>query len=124
MTAAARTVLLVEDEPSVLVSLETAMTQNGWHVLTAVNGQDALLLFDQHQTAIDVVVSDVDLPGLSGPLLAQQILQKRPDLAILFMSGAAGVCARSLTNGCSNQGFLQKPFMLAEFFAELQRLVP
>jgi DNA-binding response OmpR family regulator len=124
MTAPARTVLLVEDERSVLLALETALTQNGWCVLTAVNGQDALLLFEQHQDAIAIVVTDVDLPSLSGPLMVQQLLRKRPDLPILFMSGATGVSAQSLTNGCSNQGFLQKPFQLAEFFTALQRLAP
>ena len=119
-----RTVLLVEDEDTILAALQTALTQSGWHVLTASNGLEALSLYNNHQDAISIVVTDVEMPGLSGPLLAQQLRQKRPGLAILFMSGGAGIDPLPPTDACSKHAFLQKPFLLAEFFSLLSRLSP
>ena len=82
------TVLLVEDEPMVRSVAERALTRHGYTVITADNGEDALEILAKDEP-IDLLISDVVMPGMDGPTMVREARQSRPDLKILFMSGYA-----------------------------------
>ena len=81
------TILLVEDETSVRELATTMLKRQGYHVLTAANGDDALTLAAQHPERIDLLLTDVVMPGMNGRELSERLLQFRPELAVLFASG-------------------------------------
>ncbi len=103
------TVLLVEDEQYVRDLLVTVLEQYGYTVIEARNGQEALALCDQHKDRLDLIVTDVVMPGMSGRELADRIKKKMPDIKILFMSGYSDNAIRHHAILDSEIAFIQKP---------------
>ncbi len=104
------TVLLVEDEPGVRALAETVLKKLGYKVLVADDGEAALALWKQHRASIDVVLTDVIMPKMSGSELALKLREISPRQKILFMSGYTddmlaehGVLTREIQ-------LIQKPF--------------
>jgi two-component system, cell cycle sensor histidine kinase and response regulator CckA len=81
------TILLVEDEEQVRVVARDILSRQGYHVLEASNGADALRTCEQHAGQIDLVLSDVVMPQMSGRELSERLLARRPGLKVLYMSG-------------------------------------
>jgi DNA-binding NtrC family response regulator len=79
-----------------------------YNVLEAQNGEEALRIADTHSGQIDLVVTDMFMPGMRGPEVVQSLLPKRPGLRVLFMSGYADQDARTSVPQGAN--FLNKPF--------------
>src|ERR1700744_5443555 len=79
--------LLVEDEPALRMLVVTMLEEQGYLVLQAGNGLDAIALAERHRGDIDLLLTDVVMPRLSGPELAQELRALRPGLEVLFMSG-------------------------------------
>jgi two-component system, cell cycle sensor histidine kinase and response regulator CckA len=104
------TILLVEDEPSVRLLVRTTLESNGYQVLEATNGAEALLIGEQHQGRIHFLLTDLVMPGISGRMLAEQLAPRRPELKVLFLSGYTDDVV--VRHGALNAGmaFLQKPF--------------
>jgi two-component system cell cycle sensor histidine kinase/response regulator CckA len=113
------TVLLVEDEPMVRGVAERALTRHGYTVLTADNGEDALEILGRGE-AIDLLISDVVMPGMDGPTMVEEARKSRPDLKILFISGYAEEQLRNSIN-VGNVSFLPKPFSVQELAAAAKR---
>lgn len=108
------TILLVEDEPS-LLSLGASMLGNlGYTVITAGNPEEAIDLFREHGSAIDLVMTDVIMPGMNGSELCDVLRTTRPGLRVLYMSGYTADAI--LHRGIINPGihFLQKPFPIGD----------
>ena len=84
------TILLVEDDQSLRELVTTLLTSEGYKVLPANNGVSALAIAQQYPHKIDLLLTDVVMPEMSGPDLAAQLKAQRPDLNVLFMSGYAG----------------------------------
>jgi signal transduction histidine kinase len=106
----AGTVLLVEDEDDVRTLTRRALARQGYRVLEARHGVEALKVWEQHRGTIDLMVSDLVMPEMNGGELARRLLQERPDLKVLFLSGysdGAVLRANLLEEG---RAFLQKPF--------------
>jgi PAS domain S-box-containing protein len=103
------TVLLVEDEESVRVFASKALEKQGYRVLQARHGRDALLRLAEHDGPIHLVITDIVMPEMGGGELARRLAGERPELPVLFMSGYTDdeVAQRGLG---AEQGFLQKPF--------------
>jgi CheY-like chemotaxis protein len=104
------TILLVEDEDGVRALIRQVLHRNGYTVLQARHGGEALLLCERHQGKIDLLLTDVVLTQMSGTELAERLLKLRPDMRVLYMSGytdEAIVQHGVLSPGTS---FLQKPF--------------
>jgi PAS domain S-box-containing protein len=104
------TVLIVEDEGAVLKLTRRALEAQGYTVLAAADGGDALRIVERHGGTIHLLLTDLVMPGLSGRELADQLQVRRPGIRVLYMSGYPGdavVQHGSLTPGSA---FLQKPF--------------
>ena len=106
------TVLLVEDEPMVRSVAERALTRHGYTVITADNGEDALEIVGRGEP-IDLLISDVVMPGMDGPTMVREARKSRPELKILFMSGYAEEQLRKSID-IENVNFLPKPFSVTE----------
>jgi signal transduction histidine kinase/DNA-binding response OmpR family regulator len=104
------TVLVVEDDPAVRNLMRTMLTRHGYVVLEGGSGPEALEVARRHAGRIDLVVTDVIMPHMSGRELADTLLTERADLRVLYVSGYADdvVTRHRLLDGDS--GFLQKPF--------------
>jgi PAS domain S-box-containing protein len=104
------TVLLVEDDAMVRRLAEATLERAGYRVLTAPSGGDALRLAAGRDGAIDLVITDVVMPGMPGPELAQRLETSQPRLRVLYMSGYAhDTMARHGVNE-ERVSFLAKPF--------------
>ena len=104
------TVLLVEDDDGVRFVGEDVLTRLGYTVLSARNGDEALRISAGHDGPIAILVSDIVMPGMTGPELRAQLAPRRPDMKVLFLSGyAAGTAVQhGVVEG--DAAFLEKPF--------------
>jgi CheY-like chemotaxis protein len=107
--AAAGTVLIVEDYRRVRELARKVLTRRGYRVLDAASGEEALDVCRVYADPIDVVLTDVVMPGMRGTELAARVREMRPGIAILFMSGYPGdaAAAHGLTQ---EEAFIEKPF--------------
>ena len=83
----AETILVVEDDAALLVAAKRALAAAGYKVLTAASGADALQTCAQHTGELQLLVTDVVMPHMSGKALAEEVLKTRPALKVLYMSG-------------------------------------
>ena len=113
------TVLLVEDEPMVRSVAERALTRHGYSVITADNGEDALEIIGKNEP-IDLLISDVVMPGMDGPTMVRKARESRPELKILFMSGYAEEQLRKSID-IENVAFLPKPFSVTDLAEAARR---
>ncbi|HEX9748603.1 MAG TPA: ATP-binding protein [Methylomirabilota bacterium] len=104
------TVLVVDDEMEVQALLQTALTSWGYTVLGATSPGEAIRLAEHHPGPIDLLVTDMVMPEMSGAVLAERLIAVHPDMAMLFMSGYADYAAESIPPSRARIGFLQKPF--------------
>jgi two-component system, cell cycle sensor histidine kinase and response regulator CckA len=108
LIAGTGTILLVEDDPAVRQLTERILTTAGYRVLLAVDGEHALAVARAHDT-IDLLVTDVIMPGMNGQQLADRLTEQRPGLPVIFMSAyTSGVLTHTET-----VAFLDKPFTAA-----------
>jgi two-component system, cell cycle sensor histidine kinase and response regulator CckA len=116
------TVLLVEDEEIVRKMTASVLEENGYRVLAAGLGSDALRLAEQYDGVIHLLVTDIVMPHMSGPEVARRLSPLRPDMKVLFMSGYAGEDV--LAHGLSLRGtvFLQKPFTPSVLLSKVREL--
>jgi DNA-binding NtrC family response regulator len=82
-----RTILVVDDEPEIRKLVGANVTAKGYNVLTADSGEHAMTLIKNQTTPIDLLLTDVVAPGMSGPMLADKLQEQQPDLKVLYMSG-------------------------------------
>jgi two-component system cell cycle sensor histidine kinase/response regulator CckA len=104
------TVLLVEDYSRVRLLARKVLARQGYRVLTAQSGAEALALAHGHEGAIDILVTDVVMPGMSGPELARYLHETHPDTAVVYMSGYAGDVLGRQGLDPEAAPFLEKPF--------------
>jgi two-component system cell cycle sensor histidine kinase/response regulator CckA len=104
------TVLVVEDDPGVRRMAEEVLIADGYQVLAAENGRDALELCEHHKGKIDLLLTDVVMPGISAAELVKQCAAENPAMRVVYMSGYTDetVVHRGILE--KNVEFLQKPF--------------
>jgi nitrogen-specific signal transduction histidine kinase len=111
------TVLVVDDETLLLTMAETILTEFGYKILTASSGQKALTILARDDTKVDLVITDLVMPGMSGRELVERIRQLAPATRILCMSGYA------LADKQTDMPYLRKPFTSAELLAKVKRVI-
>ena len=111
-SSSARTILVVEDQPEVLSFLADALQALGYRVLTASHTDDGLALGDEHAEQIDLVLTDVVMPGMNGPEMAQRLIFRHPDLRVLYLSGYDRETLGPLGVPEEGPAFLKKPFTM------------
>ena len=117
------TILLVEDEPTILVMTTTMLQRLGYTVLAAASPREALSLVEEHPGVIDLLVTDVIMPDMNGRDLAEMLVAAKPGLKCLFMSGyTADIIA---IQGVLDEkvSFIQKPFSKTELAGKVRQVL-
>lgn len=102
------TILVVDDNAAVLGLVVSVLEYSKFHVLSAGDGAKALELANETEGKIDLLLSDVDMPKMSGPDLGERLKKARPDMQVMLMARGADGSPRGLQSGWS---FIEKPFM-------------
>jgi two-component system cell cycle sensor histidine kinase/response regulator CckA len=103
------TILLVEDEPAIRRLISMALTREGYRVLEARTGPEALSVFDEHGDTLDLLISDIRLPYIDGREIIDRLRQRRPTLKVVAIS------AYPLNAPDDGSVFLAKPFSREDF---------
>jgi DNA-binding NtrC family response regulator len=111
------TILLVEDETTVRDVTREALEMGGYRVLTADGAAAATHIVGDESTTIDLLLTDVIMPGINGPELARQVKAIRPELATLFMTGYAESELLRLATGGALHKHIKKPFTVHSLLA-------
>jgi CheY-like chemotaxis protein len=117
------TVLLVEDEESVRELVRVTLTSRGYNVLEAENGECGLRIAEEYKEHIDILVTDVVMPGIGGRELARKLLLLRPGISVLYLSGYTEDAV--VTPGAlgPSTAFLQKPFTLQNLAKKVREVL-
>ena len=115
------TILIVEDDVAIRANVRDCVQHLGYTALEASSGAAALRLCEQLHGNVDLVMTDLVMPGMSGLELAQQLTQRFPAVASLFTSGYSedGVARRGLLRDATV--FLEKPYTVADLAHAVQR---
>ena len=117
------TVLIVEDEESMLYVLGKTLVNRGYKVLKASDGELAVRIYQRHKESIDVVFLDIGLPKLSGRNVLFKIKQENQDAKIVVSSGYFEEEFKSDFEQAGIKHFLQKPYMLDHLLQTLQSVI-
>jgi len=112
------TILLVEDEPAVRQLFAQALARAGYVVHEARNGQEAMKVFEQHADSIDLLLTDMRMPYMTGAELAHQLRGRRRTLKLLCISGYPGQLDADLATD-----FLAKPFSREELLKKVREVL-
>jgi CheY-like chemotaxis protein len=119
---AGETILVVEDDTSVRMLLIDVLTDLGYHVLEAIDSVTALPILED-KVRIDLLVSDVGLPGLNGRQLAEIALTTRPELKVLFVTGYAAMAASRAEFLAPGMQMMTKPFAIDELAQKVREIL-
>jgi len=114
------TILIVEDEEEVRALARDVLEMGGYVVLEATDAAHAASLGESHPDPIDLLITDVVMPGMSGPDLARRVRARRPALRVLCMSGYPESEERRLAGAAGWAAWLQKPFTPDELMAKVR----
>ena len=116
----AATILAVDDDRGILNLLESALQSAGYIVLLADGGRNAIQMFEDRVSPVHLLLTDVIMPDLTGPVVAERLLERQPDLRVLFMSGFHD--AEMVQRFVTHKGFnlLSKPFTVESLLRSVQ----
>ena len=120
-TGGSETILLVEDEEPVRQATERILQLKGYRVLAAADAEDARRVLQAHAGPLHLLLSDVIMPGQTGPVLAADLVRQLPDLRVLFMSGYTGQELASQGFDRVKSNLLVKPFSVADLAARVRQ---
>jgi two-component system cell cycle sensor histidine kinase/response regulator CckA len=117
------TILLVEDEEMVRRYTQRMLEENGYTVIAAANGQEAMAVMAARHGDVALLLTDVVMPGMSGAELAKELGQRYPGIGVLFVSGYTGNAV--VQNGMLDPGIdlIQKPFTSRELLSKLREIL-
>lgn len=115
------TILLVEDEGTIRELVRKVLTGYGYHVLEATDTADAIRLSERHPGVIDLLLSDIVMPRMSGPELAQALVPFRPEMRVLYMSGFGNRLSTGFGSVSPAVALLHKPFTPAALATKVRQ---
>jgi two-component system, cell cycle sensor histidine kinase and response regulator CckA len=117
--------LIVEDDQAVMRATAATLRKGGYTVLTASNGDEARRLVQHRDEGIDLVLSDVVMPQLSGPEFADYFATIRPDVPLIFMTGYSEfpINGESGDNRIGNHRAIMKPFRPRELLSTVREVL-
>ena len=118
-----RTILLVEDDAAVRHLAGRLLTTHGYQVLVAADAAEALRISTAHAAPIHLLLTDVVMPGANGRELAERLVQARPELRVLYMSGYPNEAAAELGVLAEGVHLLPKPFTERTLAARVRELL-
>ena len=107
-TTGQRVILVAEDDEQVRNLIQTVLSREGYSILSAPNGEEALLLSREYAGPIELLLTDVKMPKMDGLQLRDHLLRERPEIKILVMSGRP---SGQLPASDKTVNFLRKPFL-------------
>ncbi len=121
--AGSPTILVVDDEADVLRLVEAILGEQGYHVILARGADNAIRTFERMAKKPDLILTDVVMPGMSGPMLIDHLLQNSPNLRVLFMSGYDD--RQVVQKYVIEKGFalIAKPFTLQRLAASVREVL-
>ena len=122
-TQGSETVLLVEDDSVLRELIHEGLGVGGYKVLVAANGVDALQVSHQHAGSIDVLITDVIMPQMSGPELARSLSPRRPGIKVLYISGYTDDKLRHTLVSDPDVALIQKPFQLVDLTRKVREIL-
>jgi len=117
-----RTILLVEDEPFVRKATCSILESAGFEVLPAQDAQDAMKVYEEYKRGIDLVITDMGLPGRTGQQLGQDLREHSPELVVLVTSGYANPEDETEVPG-SHTYFLPKPYSKRTLVEKIEKIL-
>ncbi|HEY2015212.1 MAG TPA: response regulator [Bryobacteraceae bacterium] len=118
-----KTVLVVDDEPEIRKLVGAMVSQFGYSAMTADSGEHALTLYKNHQAPIELLITDVVQPGMSGPMLADKLTATQPDLKVLYISGYDNTHVVQKYVVEKGHALLAKPFTKEELRKKIKELL-
>jgi CheY-like chemotaxis protein len=117
------TVLVVEDGEKVRKLIVEILESQGYKILEASHGNDALLIYEKHNGPIDLILADLLMPGMSGPELAKSLKSLHPQMKVLYMSGYTDNAI--VHHGILEKGmnYIQKPFTVNELARKVREVL-
>lgn len=116
-------ILVVEDEAGIRALMRKILNRQGYHVLEAASGGEALGLAQSYAGRVRLLITDIVMPEMSGRELAAQLSEKTPDLPVLYISGYSGEAAIDSGQLPAGVEFLQKPFTLGSLVNRVQSML-
>jgi CheY-like chemotaxis protein len=117
------TILLVEDEEALLEVMRRILVRNGYQVLAASNGREALAVARQRTGGIEILVTDVVMPQMQGKEVADALTKLRPSIRVLYVSGYARPLVASRGTLEEGVALLEKPFSEATLLAKVREVL-
>ena len=115
------TILVVEDHDSIRRMMVRSLENQGYKVLSASNGKEAVQVFDNYSEPIDLLLTDVVMPEMDGVQLAEALRVLAPQMKILFISGYVDDWNRYFNPSSGDKYLFEKPFTIPEFLIEVRK---
>ena len=116
------TIMVIDDEPLVLDMVANVLKSEGYNVVAAQNGEEALNI-GTDAGKIDLVLTDIVMPGMSGGELIQKIMARQPGIQVLYMSGYTKYTVLNHGSLESVSSFIWKPFSPADLLAKIRNIL-
>ena len=123
-SAGKETILLVEDEEMVRELAVESLQGYGYTILQAPNGREALSICERHRGKIDLLITDLVMPGMNGIELSRRFRDSHPGVPVLYMSGYAEDALEHLGHMADRQSFLQKPITPTRLSRKVREMFP
>lgn len=120
--AALERILVVDDEPGILKMAARMLESAGYRVMSAGTGREALALLNQTSDVVDLMITDVIMPAVMGPDLADAVRKQHPTLKVIFTSGETDTGTRTSGLGPGTP-FLAKPYSKAELLRRVRQVL-
>ena len=117
------TILVVDDNPTILDLIEAILMPLGYTILDAKSAEEALMVMEKYSKSVDLLLTDVVMPEMKGSELAVLFQERYPNTKILFMSGYLSPAIPEEEMNCGMKGFLQKPLQPRELTNKLREML-